>query len=183
MKQFIIYNLIVFMGVFVSRMIIVPFDHVDISIGNYIWLPMGAAILAPLLFGFKTFPGVLLGYFLATFITKGGVWEAVHIYSYLGKFIDSVAPIASILMMRFFHLSDFFDSGKIHYSHVMFLVVLASLVVTLAKVFVYPMNGKIIPDPSLFIQTYLMSDILGGIVFIYIVFKFFTPQLIKNKLI
>ncbi|WPE16393.1 hypothetical protein R5P06_07545 [Candidatus Thioglobus autotrophicus] len=183
MKQFLTYNLIAFVAVLISRLIIVPFDHVDISIGNYIWLPMGAAILAPLLFGFKSLPGVVVGYFLATFISKGGVWEAIHIYSYLGKLIDSVAPIASILMMRFFHLSDFFDSGKINYAHVMFLVILASLVATVAKVFVYPMNGKIIPDPSLFIQTYLMSDILGGVVFIYLIFKFFTPQLIKNKLI
>ena len=183
MKQFIIYNLISLVAIFVSRMIIVPFDHVDISIGNYIWLPMGVAIMAPLLFGFKSFPGVLAGYFLAVFVIKGGVWEAVHYYSYLGKFIDSVAPIASILMMRFFHLSDFFGSGKVRYSHVMFLVVLSSLVATLAKVFVYPMNGKIIPDPSLFIQSYLLSDILGGVVIVYIVFKFFTPQLIKNKLI
>ena len=164
-------------------MIIVPFDHVDISVGNYIWLPMGAAILAPLLFGFKSFPGVLIGYVLATFITKGGTWEAIHIYSYLGKLIDSLAPIVSILMMRFFRLSDFFDSGKINYAHVMFLVVLASLLATLAKVFVYPMNGKIIEDPVLFIQSYLFSDILGGVVFIYVALKVFAPKLIKNKLI
>ncbi len=169
--------------VFVSRMIIVPFDHIDVSIANYIWLPMGAAILAPLLFGFKSFPGVLIGYMLATFITKGGVWEPVYIYSYIGKFIDSLAPIVSILIMRFFRLSDFFDSGKANYSHIMFLVILTSLMATLAKVFVYPMQGKLIPDPVLFIQTYAASDILGGIVFIYVALKIFAPRLIKNQLI
>ncbi len=169
--------------IFISRLIIVPFDHVDISIANYIWLPMGAAILAPLLFGFKSFPGVLLGYFLATFITKGGVWEAVHIYSYMGKFIDSLAPIISIVIMRYFRLSDFFDSGKANYSHIMFLVVLSSVMATLAKVFVYPMQGKLIPDPVLFIQSYTASDILGGVVFIYLALKIFAPKLIKNKLI
>ncbi len=183
MKQFIWFNLIAFTMVSVSRLIIVPFDHINISIANYIWLPMGAAILAPLLFGFKTFPGVVLGYFLATFITKGGIWEVIHIYSYMGKFIDSLAPIVSIMLMRFFHLSDFFDSGKANYAHIMFLVVLSSLLASLAKVFVYPMHGKIIEDPVLFVQSYTASDILGGIVFIYIALKLFAPKLIKEKLI
>ncbi|MBC8493652.1 MAG: hypothetical protein ISR70_01435 [Candidatus Thioglobus sp.] len=183
MKQFLWFNAIAFAMVFVSRLIIVPFDHINISIANYIWLPMGAAILAPLLFGFKSFPGVVLGYFLATFITKGFTWEAVHMYSYMGKFIDSLAPIVSILIMRAFHLSTFFDSGKVKYSHVMFLVILASLIATFAKVFVYPMQGKLIPDPVLFIQSYAASDIFGGIVFIYIALKLFASKLIKNKLI
>jgi len=45
MKQFLTYNLIAFLAVLISRLIIVPFDHVDISIGNYIWLPMGRLYL------------------------------------------------------------------------------------------------------------------------------------------
>lgn len=183
MKQFIWFNVIAFVMVFMSRMIIVPFDYINIAVANYIWLPMGAAILAPLLFGFKSFPGVLLGYFSAVFIIKGGVYEAVHYYSYMGKFIDSVAPIISILIMRKLQLSDFFDSGKVNYAHVMFLVILASLIATFAKVFIYPMQGKLIPDPVLFIQSYAASDILGGIVFIYVALKIFAPKLIKNKLI
>ncbi|MCH9646317.1 MAG: hypothetical protein K0U08_06715 [Proteobacteria bacterium] len=45
------------------------------------------------------------------------------------------------------------------------------------------MQGKLIPDPVLFIQSYAASDIFGGIVFIYIALKIFEPTLIKEKLI
>ena len=47
--------------VFLTSDLMSHFDAGDITIGNYLWLPMGAKILAFLLFGFWAFPGVLLG--------------------------------------------------------------------------------------------------------------------------
>ena len=51
---------------------IIPFDNYNISVANYLWLPMGASILSILLFGFRAFTGVLLGYLVAALIIKGG---------------------------------------------------------------------------------------------------------------
>jgi len=85
--------------------------------------------------------------------------------------------------MRFFHLSDFFDSGKVNFAHIVFLVILSSLVSTLAKFFIYPINEATISNPVVFIQSYLLGDVIGGIVFIYIAVKVFVPLMVKNKLI
>jgi hypothetical protein len=163
-------------------MVIAPFDYTDLSIGNYLWLPIGASILSYLLFGFKTFFGVFLGFALATIILKGS-FDAVSVYSWMGRLITSLAPIVAIVMMRAFHLSDFFDSGKINFAHVVFLVILTSLISTLTKFFIYPINEAVISNPVAFVQSYLLGDIIGGIVFIYVAIKIFTPLLVKNKLI
>ncbi len=85
-------NLIVFAMVFIARMIIVPFDATDLSIGNYLWLPLGAAVMSYLLYGYKVFPGVFIAYILATVILKGS-WDAISIYSYMGRLISSLAPL------------------------------------------------------------------------------------------
>jgi hypothetical protein len=163
-------------------MAIVPFDYADLSIGNYLWLPSGASILSYLLFGFKTFFGVFIEFALATIILKGS-FDAVSIFSWLGRLSSSLAPIVAIMMMRFFHLSDFFDSRKVNFAHIVFLVILSSLVSTLAKFFIYPINEATISNPVVFIQSYLLGDVIGGIVFIYIAVKVFVPLMVKNKLI
>jgi len=173
-------NLIVFAMVFIARMIIVPFDATDLSIGNYLWLPLGAVVMSYLLYGYKVFPGVFLAYILATVILKGS-WDAISIYSYMGRLISSLAPLAAIMLMNAFHVSNFFDGAKINFKNIIFLIFLSSLLSTLAKFFVYPINPETITDPVLFIQSYLMGDIIGGIVFVYIVVKL-LPQLVKTRL-
>ncbi len=148
---------------------------------------MGAKVLAFLLFGFWAFPGVLLGSLLSGFLLYD-FWNVNPIYGPLGSLVGALAPMLAILIMQFFRLSNFFNDGmKVQFGHVLFLVILSSLINTLFKLFIYlnkvtDLNGQAI-DPVQFIQNYLAGDILGGFVFIYIVFKFFTPQLVKHKLI
>jgi hypothetical protein len=45
------------------------------------------------------------------------------------------------------------------------------------------MNGKIIDDWAWFMQSYSISGILGGIVFITAILAIFKPILIKNNII
>lgn len=184
MLDFIKFNLISFIIVFISRWIIVPFDHIDISLANYVgWLPIGSSIIVTLMFGFnRSFYGILAALLLVAGINKGFVWDPYQ-FSYIGKVIDSLGPIVSIMIMRAFQLSDFFDSGKVNHLHIVFLVILVSIVVTLPKVFIYPLGGKEIPDPVAFISSYVTSDIIGGLVFIYAFVLLFKPILVKNKLI
>lgn len=53
MLDFLKFNLISFVIVLISRWIIVPFDHIDISLANYMWLPIGSTIIVTLMFGFS----------------------------------------------------------------------------------------------------------------------------------
>ena len=59
MIKFIQYNLVALLGVFITRSLIIPMDHFNSDIGNNLWLPMGAVLLAFLLFGFRVFPGLI----------------------------------------------------------------------------------------------------------------------------
>ena len=72
MIKFIQYNLIALSSVFLARSLIIPMDHFNSNLGNTLWLPMGAVLLAFLLFGFRVFPGLLLGYLLAEIFIEGG---------------------------------------------------------------------------------------------------------------
>lgn len=181
-KKFIQYNLIAFLAVFLSRYAIIPFDHYNLSVGNYIWLPMGASILAILLFGYRAFFGILAGYLAAALIIKGG-FDMAYINSYLGKVIDSLSPIIAIWAMRSANLGNFFHNGKANYKLILPLIVFTVFLATIGKLIVYPMNGKIINDWAWFIQSYSMSGVLGGIVFIIVALVIFKPTLIKHKLI
>ena len=183
----LITNVLIALVVFATSFLMAWLSGVDIALGNYLWLPMGAKVLAFLLFGLWAFPGVLLGSLMSGFLLYD-FWNVNPIYGPLGSLVGALAPMLAILIMQFFRLSNFFNDGmKVQFGHVLFLVILSSLINTLFKLFIYlnkvtDLNGQAI-DPVQFIQNYLAGDILGGFVFIYIVFKFFTPQLVKHKLI
>ena len=181
-SQLIQYNLIAFVAVFVSRYIIIPFDHYNIAVANYLWLPMGASILAILLFGNRVFFGVLAGYLLAAFIIKGG-FDMAYINSYLGKVIDSLAPIVAIWIMSKFNIKEYFFNGNPLYLRMLPLILITVFIANGAKLIVYPMNGKVINDWVWFFQSYSLSATLGSIVFIVVALAIFKPTLIRRNII
>jgi integral membrane sensor domain MASE1 len=155
---------------------------VDITIGNYLWLPMGAKVLAFLLFGIWALPGVLIGSLMSGMFLYD-FWSGNTFYGPLGTLVGVFAPLLAIMIMKHFHLSSFFDDAKINFRHVLFLIILSSVINTLVKLFVYidevkNIDGKSV-DALQFIQTYLPGDILGGIVFVFIVLKILLPVVIK----
>ncbi len=170
-KQFISHTLIALTMVALSRVLISGLDSPNFVIGNYLWLPIGAAILSYLLFGFKVFPGVLLGYLIAEVLIEGSVAD-ISQRELLSRTMSSFAPIMAISIMRLFSLSNFFDDKKIYIGHVFFLVLLSAVISTLLKTFlVYDKAEKFLADPVGHIGSYLVGDMIGGIVFIYIGIK------------
>jgi len=171
--------------VFLTSDLMSHFDAGDITVGNYLWLPMGAKILAFLLFGYWAFPGVLLGSLMSGVFLYDS-WNGNTFYGPLGTFAGVMAPMLAVAIMRLFHLSNFFKDGKLVYGHIVFLVILSSLINTIAKLFLYidkvkGIDGKEV-DAIQFIQSYLTGDILGGLVFVFVVIKIFLPIILKNKL-
>ena len=170
-KQFMSHTLIALMMVALSRVMISGLDSTDFAIGNYLWLPIGAAIFSYLLFGFKVFPGVLLGYLIAEVIIEGGMAD-ISQREVLSRTMSSLAPIFAIGIMRVFSLSNFFDDNKVNIGHIVFLVLLSAVISTLLKTFfVYQSSEKFLADPVGHIGSYLVGDMIGGIVFIYIGIK------------
>ncbi len=161
------YNIVAFVLVIISSLIIERTTHIEISIGNLLYLPMGAAIYSYLLYGFGVLPGLaaantLVGYFL------WGNWFGIGLTGFFGHVvIGSLAPIAAMMIMKLFHLSNFFDDGDLNFRHVIFLVILTALINALLKFFIF-MNA--LPEfhaPVQFILTHFVSNTLGGLVFIY----------------
>jgi integral membrane sensor domain MASE1 len=178
-KQFMSHTLIALMMVALSRVMISGLDSTDFAIGNYLWLPIGAAIFSYLLFGFKVFPGVLLGYLIAEVIIEGGMAD-ISQREVLSRTMSSLAPIFAIGIMRVFSLSNFFDDNKVNIGHIVFLVLLSAVISTLLKTFfVYQSAEKFLADPVGHIGSYLVGDMIGGIVFIYIGIK--VSQLFFKK--
>jgi integral membrane sensor domain MASE1 len=186
-KQFISHTLIALTMVMVSRLLISGFDSKDFVIGNYLWLPIGAVILSYLLFGFKVFPGVLLGYLIAEMLIEGSVAGMyldadISQRELLSRTMSSLGPIFAIVIMRAFSLSNFFDDNKINIGHIFFLVLLSAVISTLLKTFfVYKEAVKFLENPVEHIGSYLVGDMIGGIVFIYIGIKVFVLFFDRNR--
>jgi hypothetical protein len=180
-------NIVIALVIFSTSALMSWMHGIDITLGHYLWLPMGAKILAFLLFGLWALPGVLLGSLMSGYILYDFL-NVDPVYGPLGTLVGAFAPMIAILIMRYFHLSNFFDNDKkLEFRHVIFLIVLSSIINTLSKLFIYlgrvsgPNNHQI--DSTEFILSYLTGDILGGIVFIMLTIKIFMPILLRFKLI
>lgn len=179
-------NLSIATIVFLTSALMGYMSGFDFTIGNYLWLPMGAKVLAFLIFGFWALPGVLLGSLMSG-VFLYDFWSGNTFYGPLGTLAGVLAPFFAIMIMRYFRLSDFFDKDKIVFQHVIFLIILSSLINTLTKLFLYIDEVKNIDGKEVealnFIQSYLIGDVSGGIVFVIIILQFLLPSLRKSKLI
>ena len=161
-----------------SRILSSPFDNVTTDLGNMLWLPSGAAILSYLLFGFRVLPGVFLGYLIGEVIVEFGIVD-ISQKEVLKRTASSLAPIISIGIMRYFSLSNFFDDDKINVGHVVFLIYLSAVISTLLKALLIDNE---LPELSKYISSYMIGDMIGGIVFIYVGIKL-SHVFFKNKII
>ena len=175
------YNLIALTAVFISRYLNIPLDHYNSDIGNLLWLPMGAVLLSYLLFGFKVFPGVLIGYLLAELVIEGGGADITN-QEVMSRVINSLMPIVAIVVMRKFNFSNFFTSGKINYTRMVPLVIFAALITTLVK-FILLYVPTEFSAGKVYALSYIQGDIVGGIVFIVVTVGLFSATLVKRKLI
>ena len=178
-KQFILYNLIALAMLVISRVLSFPLDEATSDLGNLLWFPIGAAVLSYLLFGYKVFPGVLLGYLIAEAIIEGGVFDVTQ-KEVLKRTASALAPVIAIGTMRMFNLSEFFNDKKINPGHIVFLIFLSAIFSTLFKALLIDNQ---LPSLDSYITTYLIGDMIGGMLFVYMGIKIFSTFFAKNKLI
>ena len=165
------YNIVTFVLVITSLLMVEGLGHIDFSNGNLLYLPLGASIFAYLLYGFGVLPGVALANTLVGYLLWDN-WFGGGMSSFIAHVVvGSLAPIAAMMIMKLFHLSNFFDGKELNFRHIIFLVLLTAIINTLLKFFIFMSVLPESPNPSEFISTYLVGDILGGLVFIYLVSK------------
>lgn len=136
-------------------------------IGNLIWLPLGAASICFLLFGFEVIFAVLLAtQFVDFFLNEQLFFDYT---TFLRNVSSVVGPILAITSMRFFKLSNFFEGEKIVFHHLIFLAILTALFNTLIAFFVTSFivsnnHSMEALNATQFLKNFLIGDILGCLI-------------------
>lgn len=178
---FVKHNLIAFALVLSASWLIDSLGSFGLAKGSPLFLPMGAEILAYLIFGYRVLPGVMTANFGVGCILWHD-WFGSLVFGFLGHTVfGSIAPILAIQLMRSLHLSDFFQGDKINFRHILFLILLTALINTLGKFFIYMNHIDETIDPVMFLLSYLGGDILGALVFIVLALKL-MPFVFKSRL-
>lgn len=145
--------------------------RLSLSEGSVLFLPLGAQVLAYLIFGYRVLPGIVAANFLVGCLLWND-WFGNGFYGFFGHVLfGSVAPIMAIYLMRSMHLSDFFKEGQINFRHIIFLILLTALISTLGKFFIYTNHIVETFDPVHFLWVHLVGGMLGGLVFVVLALK------------
>lgn len=175
------YNLYALALVFISRYLAIPMDHFNSDIGNYLWLPMGAVILSYLLFGSRVFLGAFLGYLLAEVVVEGGITYITQ-PEVISRLVNSLLPLLSIMAFKALGLGEFIQQGKLNYRLVLPLIVAASFFTTLTKTILLYAPAQFSAG-KVYFQSYMIGDVIGGVVFVVLVFALLKSSLQQQKII
>ena len=146
-------------------------SRLSLSEGSFLFLPLGAQILAFLIFGYRVLPGIVAANFLVGCVFWND-WFGNGFYGFFGHVVfGSIAPILAIYLMRSFHLSEFFKGEQINFRHIIFLVLLTALISTLGQFFIYTDHIVETFDPVSFLWVHLVGGVLGGLAFVILALK------------
>ena len=177
-KKHLIENSIAFMMVYVAALMMVYQSDFDVQIGSYLYLPIGAKILAFLLFGRSVLPGVIAScIFCGVFLFNA--WGGHFIYGVIGASVGAVAPLISMWIIEKFKIASYSSLSGINFRHVLFLVLFTSVIHSLSRFVLYAKSGVFDINPVDFLQHYIVGDIIGGIVVIWMVLKI-VPSIIST---
>jgi len=160
-------------------------EHVDISVGALLFLPIGAILFTYLVFRESIFPGVLILIYVVGIlmnISNDLIWQ----YTLISAF----GPYVAIRIFEFFRLGDLSKPFEIDSMKLLLLVLISALINTIFKFlsFYYHSHESMIEhwehaDPVFFLMTFFPGDIIGGFVgvllCIYLYPKFQTKPLAK----
>jgi hypothetical protein len=157
--------------VFLSRIAIVPLDHPMMNIGNDVWLPMGAVLLSYIYFGWGVLPAVYIGYIAGELFNEGG-FNNIENYEYISRLINSIVPLLVYLVMNKFNFKWFNDVFKtqMNYLNVGYLIIISALLTTLTKHLLL-FGPEAFYAGKVYFQSFIVGDIIGGAVFILIIFN------------
>jgi hypothetical protein len=177
-KKHLIENGIAFMMVYVSALMMTYQSNFDVTIGSYLYLPIGAKILAFLLFGRSVLPGVIAAcIFCGVFIFNA--WGGHFVFGAIGAIAGAVAPLISMWIIEKFKISNFSNLGGINFRHILFLILFTSIIHSLSRFVLYAKSGVFDISPVDFLTHYIVGDVVGGLVVIWMVLKL-VPFLIDR---
>jgi|ETNmetMinimDraft_9_1059917.scaffolds.fasta_scaffold13429_2 hypothetical protein len=169
-------NAIAFLGVFIAAYTMTLFGEYDIEIGHYLYLPLGAKIIMYLLFGFTVLPGILFACVFSGIVLFNS-WNDHLVLGTLAACAGVLAPIITMLLMRLLRVCNFSNLVNIDFRNVLLLIVLSSVISAVLKFFVYMQSVTLNLDTIDFITHYILGDVFGSLVVVYLVLKVLVPIL------
>jgi len=142
----------------------------DIDIGSYLYLPLGAYVFCWVVFGKRGLPGQLLISILMSLY-----WELDSNIFIQFTLINVFAPIVAVAIFRFLEVYRFKDFKSETILAILFLCFVLALFNSLTKFFIYFMTENQLASAFNFLATYLPGDIIGS--FVFIIFATFLMKI------
>ena len=142
----------------------------DIDIGSYLYLPLGAYAFCWIMFGKWGLPGQLFISLLMSIY-----WELDS--SIIAQFtiINVFGPVMTVSTFRVLEVYKFKDIKSETTLAILFLCIVLALLNSLSKFFVYFMTENHPTSAFDFLATYLPGDIIGS--FVFIIFATFMMKI------
>ena len=144
--------------------------EIDISIGSYLYLPLGAYAFCWALYGKQGLPGQLLISLLMSLY-----WELDSKILIQFSLINVFGPVVAVSIFRVLEVYQFKDFKSETALATLFLCIVLALFNSLSKFFVYFITGDNITSAFDFLATYLPGDVIGS--FVFIVFAKFIMKI------
>ena len=142
----------------------------NIDIGSYLYLPLGAYAFSWVVFGKFGLPGQLLISILMSLY-----WELESSIFVQFALINVLGPVVAIAIFRVLEVYKFRDFKSETSIAILFLCIVLALLNTLSKFLVYFMSDDQIANAYEFLATYLPGDVIGS--FVFIVFAKFMMKI------
>ena len=138
--------------------------EIDSIYGNLLFLPHSIRIIAALIFGWLSFPGLFIGHlFCEIFLDKSS--------NYLLVIYGSSCVFILIELLKYFQVFDLRNFNNVNFVNIIFIVFLASVFNSIGSFIIYDFYDQI--NSFNFIISYFIGDFLGGFVGLYFFLKFF----------
>ena len=161
-----------------ESMVLLDTVGLNINIGSYLYLPLGAYAFCWVMFGKWGLPGQLFISLLMSIY-----WELDSNIFAQFIIINVFGPVIAVSIFRFLEVCPFKDFKSETSLAIIFLCIVLALLNSLSKFFVYFMTENQVANAFDFLSTYLPGDIIGSIVFI--IFANFVMKVFhldKNKI-
>lgn len=170
-------NIIVFLLLIISYLLVDAIGYIDFSMGNLVFLPLGSTLYAYLFFSNQVLPAVILANFIVGYFLWDQ-WFGLGFNGFVGHVVvGALAPMLAIYVCRSLKLGTTTDQDITPVHVILLLTILTTIFNTLGKFFIFASNPDLTIEPMVFLGTFMLGDILGCIVFMFLAQRFLSPWL------
>ena len=171
-----LFILLTFVGLYYFTLYLTIFNT---PYGNIFFFPNALRIIAPIIYGIGSFPGLFLGHiYTGIFIND---MNDINLVLYLSLEGSLIGFISYSILKKFKILDKNFK--KIKFEKIIFFILFVSILHSLSAFLIYENRLTIELKSFKFIITYIIGDFVGGCIGFYVFLKFYykVDKFLKAK--